>query len=179
MAAPRGGDGGAPANNDTFSSSSSSNHPPSLLDRMADAASAVLRVAASAGELIADRDLRRRGAAIVRDEAARGLQRGLEGLERGANLGVAQVEALLSDVERRVSSFQREQQQHLHLARGGGGGGRGGAAMDPAEARRAPVDVQVGDGVFEDAPQEMRARLLVVLSKPAHADLADALGVSE
>ena len=67
-----------------------------MLERVAGAASQLARAVASAGELLGDGDLRRRGAALVVDEAARSLQGLQRGLERGANsavnAGVAQVE---------------------------------------------------------------------------------------
>lgn len=54
-------------------------------------------------------------------------------------------QSVLRDIERKVSDFQH--QQRLRDA---------GAAEE--SARRVPVDVQVGDGVFEDAPQVGRVQ---------------------
>jgi hypothetical protein len=63
-----------------------------------------------------------------------------------------------------VAEFQRQQQA------------RDRASEADAVRSREPVDVQLGDQVYEDVPQELRARLYCVLT--TRDDLAAALRVS-
>ncbi|KAI8463287.1 MAG: hypothetical protein J3K34DRAFT_444415 [Monoraphidium minutum] len=108
--------------------------------------------------------MRKRGAAMLMDEASKGIQGLQRGLEEGANtvaeIGVKHVQSVLRDIEHKVADFQRQQQRRDH-------------ALEAAELRSRPVDVQVGCVLYEDAPQEMRARLYYVLV--ARPDLAGAL----
>ncbi|KAI8462415.1 MAG: rab-GTPase-TBC domain-containing protein [Monoraphidium minutum] len=140
-------------------------------ERMSNAAGALLRAAASAGELLVDPSLRRRGAAMIMDEASKGIQGIQRGLEESANtvaeLGVKRVQSVLKDIERKVSHFQRQ-------ASIMGPSGRGGDAGAGYEfLRRTPMDIQMGGQVYEDMPSEMRSRLYYVLSM--RTDLADGL----
>jgi hypothetical protein len=60
-----------------------------------------------------------------------------------------------------VSDFQRRQRELDALA--------------ADDQRRQPVDIQVGDSVFEDMPMEMRSRLYCVIAR--QPDLVDSLRV--
>ncbi|GBF95156.1 hypothetical protein Rsub_07740 [Raphidocelis subcapitata] len=135
-----------------------------LRERVTEAAGLLLRAAASAGELLADPDLRKRGAALIIGEASKGIQGIQRGIEEGANntfgVGVKRVQAVLRDIERKVAEFQRLQRA------------RDAACATDALARQ-PVDVQIGLSVYEDMPQEMRARLYWVLCH--RPDLAEKL----
>ena len=74
------------------------------------------------------------------------------------------LQSLLSRIERQIADFQHQQR----LAD---------LELELAHINRQPVDIQIGDQVYEDMPQEMRSRLwYVLLERP---DLAAPLRVSK
>lgn len=64
----------------------------------------------------------------------------------------------MKNVERQIQEFQRQQRLHDR-------------AEDLEYYRKQPVDIQIGDQVYEDMPQEMRSRLwFVLLEQPQLAE---------
>ncbi|KAI3426937.1 hypothetical protein D9Q98_006881 [Chlorella vulgaris] len=118
----------------------------SLTDRLAKAGETIARKAAAAGELVLDRDLRTRSAALLAGgagKAAKGLVQGAERIAAGprAIQGILQKLQLRIE-EQRLNALLQEQQD-------------------------APVDVQVAFQLYEDAPQDLRSRLwIAVLEHP-------------
>jgi hypothetical protein len=88
------------------------------------------------------------------------------GIEEGANstfgVGIKHVQSVLRDIERKVADYQRQQRARD-------------TAAEVSHLRRRPVDIQIGSAVYEDMPQEIRARLYHVLAH--RPDLAAALEV--
>jgi len=119
------------------------------------------RSALSAGELVSDAELRRKGADVVITGARatlqdlkrsifsgagsikQGLSRGIQGASSGLASGPRQMQSVLARVQHRI------QQQRLRIALR--------AAKDDL------VDVQIGPELYEEAPQELRARLWYAL----------------
>ena len=127
-------------------SSSSPKAPINFSERFFSAAAGfggvAVRTAAAAAALLSDAELRRRGAKVVANNAAKGfkgIQRGLQTVGSGPRQ--------LQSVLQRLAKEMEEQRMH-NLIR---------------EQRDAPVDVQVGCQVYEDAPQELRSRLWMAL----------------
>ncbi|KAF8058922.1 EVI5 [Scenedesmus sp. PABB004] len=134
-------------------------------------AETVGEVAQATGELLFDPALRKQGATFIAQEASKGInevQRGIgagaETLHAGARArlgaGAQRIGAVLARIERQIAESQRQQQARDLEA-------------ELAHHHKALVDVQVGDQVLEDMPQELRSRLwYVLLERP---DLAAAL----
>ncbi|KAK9806524.1 hypothetical protein WJX73_006950 [Symbiochloris irregularis] len=97
-------------------------------------------------ELIIDADLRRRAANIVAEAADERINAVQQGVRAGAR-GIAQVPSAWQ------AYLDRRQEQHYEL--------RLQAALQAK--RNAPVDVQLGGELWEDAPQELRSRLWMAL----------------
>mmetsp|Transcript_8975 Transcript_8975/g.19213 ORF Transcript_8975/g.19213 Transcript_8975/m.19213 type:complete len:756 (+) Transcript_8975:92-2359(+) len=120
---------------------------------LAEVVGAVSRTAASAQELLSDKDLRRKGAQFLVEGAQRKLQGIQEGFQRNANAignkitqslaNKKQLQSLLNQIEKQIATYQHQRQLQQH--------------------RRQLVDVQVGVQVYRDMPQEVRSRLWYVL----------------
>eukprot|EP00878_Enallax_costatus_P004779 GHUV01005030.1.p1 GENE.GHUV01005030.1~~GHUV01005030.1.p1 ORF type:complete len:910 (+),score=344.00 GHUV01005030.1:211-2940(+) len=142
-----------------------------LADNIGQFAEVVGNVVSSAGELLIDTDLRRKGANYIVNETTRnvneirgGIEERAENLQQGARArlgaGAQRVTGLLRSIERQIQEFQRQQQQRDLQA-------------ELEHHHKLPVDIQIGDQVLEDMPQEMRSRLWYVLLESP--DLAQTL----
>lgn len=120
--------------------------PGRLFSAAAGFGEAAARTAAAAATLISDSELRRRGVVVVASNAAKGVKGIQRGLQTVGN-GPRQLQSVLQRLAR-----QMEEQRMSNLIQ---------------QQRDAPVDVQVGCQLYEDAPQELRSRLwMALLTKP-------------
>ena len=113
----------------------------------------IYRSAAAAGAIFGDRQLRKRSADVISTNASKGIQGIQYGFQLGANSvqkgfetlvgGPKQIQAILTRLGK-----QYEEQRMLALLE---------------EQRDAPMDIQVGFSLYEDAPQDLRSRLWVAL----------------
>jgi hypothetical protein len=158
---PRGDEGDSEAKDDgpfdSHTSSGGKNESPGFSLRLAAAASGlggtIYRSAAAAGAIFGDRQLRKRSADVISTNASKGIQGIQYGFQLGANSvqkgfetlvgGPKQIQAILTRLGK-----QYEEQRMLAL-------------LD--EQRDAPMDIQVGFSLYEDAPQDLRSRLWVAL----------------
>lgn len=110
---------------------------------------AVYRTAAAAGTMLSDRSLRQKGAEVISSNAAKGMKGIQQGLSTGA-YGIQRGFETLFEGPRQIQSTlarlskQFEEQRMKALLE---------------EEKDAPMDVQIGFAVYEDAPQELRSRL--------------------
>ncbi|KAK9818215.1 hypothetical protein WJX72_008962 [[Myrmecia] bisecta] len=125
-------------------------------------AEVLTRTAASAGEIIADRELRKKATNLVATRAGAGIktlqegvQSGAQNIQHGLNTGITTVQSGPRQIQSMLARLQqRIEEQRLQ-------------AQLQAE-RDAPVDVQMGPVLYEDAPQELRSRLwLALLENPS------------
>ncbi|CAD7696907.1 unnamed protein product [Ostreobium quekettii] len=114
----------------------------------------ISRTAASAGELLSDKDLRRQGASFIIKEASKGLGKGADLINKQIQKGRGAMQWGISEAPRHLQAALDRVQARLHAQRL--------AAMLEAE-RNTPVDVQIGRQVYEDAPQDLRGRLWMVV----------------
>jgi len=133
------------------------NESPGFSLRLAAAASGlggtIYRSAAAAGAIFGDRGLRKRSADVISTNASKGIQGIQYGFQIGANSvqkgfetlvgGPKQIQAILTRLGK-----QYEEQRMLALLE---------------EQRDAPMDIQIGFSLYEDAPQDLRSRLWVAL----------------
>ncbi|KAI8114040.1 hypothetical protein M9434_002166 [Picochlorum sp. BPE23] len=116
---------------------------------------AVYRTAAAAGTMLSDRALRQKGAEVISSNAAKGMKGIQQGLSTGA-YGIQRGFETLFEGPRQIQntlarlSKQFEEQRMKALLE---------------EEKDAPMDVQIGFAVYEDAPQELRSRLWMALMR--------------
>eukprot|EP00890_Picochlorum_soloecismus_P001828 jgi/Picsp_1/2646/NSC_00876-R1_gtpase activator nb4s evi5 (contains tbc domain) calmodulin-binding protein pollux (contains ptb and tbc domains) len=161
-AGPRTSEGDLPEaengdSDDSRESSEDKNVSPGFSLRLAAAASGlggtIYRSAAAAGAIFGDRGLRKRSADVISTNASKGIQGIQYGFQLGANSvqkgfetlvgGPKQIQAILTRLGK-----QYEEQRMLALLE---------------EQRDAPMDIQIGFSLYEDAPQDLRSRLWVAL----------------
>lgn len=113
-------------------------------------ANAIARTAGSAIALVEDPELRKKASDIVIGQANKGFNTVKQGVAHGAETvgqriqaGPRQMQAVLGSLQKRI-----EEQRMANALR---------------EERGAPVDVQIGAQLYENAPQELRRRLWVAL----------------
>ncbi|GMH41766.1 hypothetical protein BSKO_09676 [Bryopsis sp. KO-2023] len=123
----------------------------------ADVGKTIGRTALSAGELLGDMELRKKGTAFVVREASKGLKgiqqgigtaagtigRTIQSGAYGISQGPRHVQAVLERIQQRIQEQRLSEMLEMH--------------------RNKPVDVQMGRQLYEDAPQELRTRLWCVL----------------
>eukprot|EP00887_Chlorella_sp_A99_P003329 scaffold26.g3329.t1 len=121
-----------------------------LAGRLADTFETLARPLHAAAVTLSDAQLRGQAARAVEAAGSRGLQNLRSGLEAGfhsVQQGPRQLQNVLQRLQQRI-----EEQRMRQLLQ---------------EQRDAPVDVQVGFVLYEDAPQELRSRLwMAVLEHP-------------
>lgn len=122
----------------------------SLSERIAHAAAGIgegiVRTTQSAASLIVDVDLRRRGKDVLTRNIQHGIQSGATSIKSGI-ISVQQGPRYLQSVLTKLSHEIEEQRLRILLD----------------EQRDMAVDVQIGFQLYEDAPQELRSRLWMVL----------------
>lgn len=131
--------------------------PASRFSRLRAIAGAIGRTAASAGSLLADSELRGRAGALVGKQAGQSLTSLKEGVQQETEYITQRINNGLGYVQqgpKHVQSVLARLQKRIEETRL--------QALLEAE-RDAPVDVQIGPQLVEEAPQELRSRLWLAL----------------
>ncbi|KAA6417907.1 MAG: GTPase activator NB4S EVI5 [Trebouxia sp. A1-2] len=131
--------------------------PVSRFSRFRAIAGAIGRTAASAGSLLADAELRGRAGALVGKQAGQSLTSLKEGVQQETEYITQRINNGLGYVQqgpKHVQSVLARLQKRIEETRL--------QALLEAE-RDAPVDVQIGPQLVEEAPQELRSRLWLAL----------------
>ncbi|KAL0035338.1 hypothetical protein WJX77_001763 [Trebouxia sp. C0004] len=131
--------------------------PASRFSRFRAIAGAIGRTAASAGSLLADSELRGRAGALVGKQAGQSLTSLKEGVQQETEYITQRINNGLGYVQqgpKHVQSVLARLQKRIEETRL--------QALLEAE-RDAPVDVQIGPQLVEEAPQELRSRLWLAL----------------
>ncbi|KAK9843314.1 hypothetical protein WJX74_010233 [Apatococcus lobatus] len=128
----------------------------------------VYQLASSTAELLRDRELRHKAETLVSNEATKGVDNVQQGVSlRARNFGKG-IRATVNGIgsgPRQIQNFLARLQTRIYEER---------LAALLQVARDAPVDVQIGPVLYEDAPQELRSRMWWALLE--HPKLVSLLG---
>eukprot|EP00884_Botryococcus_braunii_P004172 jgi/Botrbrau1/13756/Bobra.0056s0013.2 len=108
------------------------------------------RTVATTAEMISDRDLRKKAQDLITKEAGQRLR----DIQNGVQNGAGQLGVRLQQGPRQIQAVLLRLQQRLEEQR---------LQASLQAERDAPVDVQVGPVLYEDAPQELRSRMWMAL----------------